>query len=144
MKRNEIGLDEIKKRIFPFAIDLLLIGVAMFLGWDRLFTVPGILFCLAIVILFFIGVGDIVSLVMLIMTGKDELRVVRPITSTAVAVISFVVGIIMYVTDDSLALRGLEAELVWFVISIPAMVTAFIQMFIYTLKKEPGNKETEG
>ena len=66
----------------------------------------------------------------MIRTEKDHSRVVKPVTSTAISLISFVIGIIMYVTDDSLILRGLEAELVWFLISIPAAIIAFIQFFI--------------
>ena len=96
----KIDLDEIKKRIGLFVLDLLLVGVAMFLGSERLFSIPGIIFVLTIVILFIISMGDIASLVVLIKTEKDNSAVVKPVTSTAIAVISFVAGIIMYVTDD--------------------------------------------
>ena len=76
---------------------------------------------------------------MLIKTEKDNSAVVKPVTSTAIAVISFLVGLIMYVTDDSFILRGLEAELVWVLISIPAIITAFIQFFMFTFKKSKQN-----
>ncbi len=53
----------------------------------------------------------------------------------AVTIISAVIGGISYVNDHNFILRGLEAELIWFFISLPSLVMTVIHFIISFIKK---------
>ena len=62
----------------------------------------------------------------------------------AITIISVVIGVISYINDDSFMgiLRGLEAELIWFFISLPSFVMTvvhFIISYINLIKKTKNN-----
>lgn len=56
--------------------------------------------------------------------------IVLPLVCLVTAIISAVIGGISYVNDHSFVLRGLDAELIWFFISIPAFVLAIIHFVV--------------
>ena len=65
-------------------------------------------------------------------TGR-KVRMIIPLTCLAITVISGVTGVISYVNDHSFMMRGFEAELIWFLITLPAlaaMTVHFILAFI--------------
>ena len=56
----------------------------------------------------------------------------------AITIISAFVGILLFVNDHAFMLRGLEAELTWFFISLPALAVAiihFVILFVQMTKK---------
>ena len=53
----------------------------------------------------------------------------------AVTIISAVIGGISYVNDHNFILRGLEAELIWFFISLPSLVMTVIHFIFSFIKK---------
>ena len=60
----------------------------------------------------------------------------------AVTILSAVIGGISYVNDHNFILRGLEAQLIWFFISLPSLVLTiihFIISFINISKKAKNN-----
>ena len=62
----------------------------------------------------------------------------------AIAIISAVIGRISYANDDSIILRGLEAELIWVFVSVPSLVLAivhFIVSYIHLSKRANDPKD---
>ena len=59
----------------------------------------------------------------------------------AVTIISAVIGGISYVNDHNFILRGLEAELIWFFISLPSLVMTVIHFIISFIKMSKKNKQ---
>ena len=100
--------------------------------------VLGLLLVLILSIVLILGIGFIGFLAVMKATGKDYSDTVRPVTSLAIAVISVVVGIIMYINDHSFMniMRGFDAQLVWFLVSVPAGVIALIQFIKYMVKSK--------
>ncbi len=91
----------------------------------------------AVSVMFILSLGYIASFVVKKITGKDHALVVMPVTSIAISVISIIVGMIMYANDHSFMniMRGFEAELVWLLLSMPAVVVAVVQFIRYAVKK---------
>lgn len=123
--------------ILYFAITIALIVIAAFLGFDGLVSVPGVILVFTASVMFILSLGYIASFFVKKSTGKDHTPAVMPITSIAISVISIIVGIIMYVNDHSFMniMRGLEAELVWLLISVPAAVVAVVQFIVYVIRR---------
>lgn len=59
----------------------------------------------------------------------------------AVTIISAVIGGISYVNDHNFILRGLEAELIWFFISLPSLVMTVVHFIISFIKMSKKNKQ---
>ena len=53
-----------------------------------------------------------------------------PVISFIVAIVSAIIGLIMFINDHNFIMRGLESEIVWFSISIPALLTSFIHLAV--------------
>jgi len=60
-----------------------------------------------------------------IKTGKKT-RTVIPLTCLAFTVISGVIGLVSYINDHNFILRGLEAQLIWFLIMLPTLVATIV------------------
>ena len=100
--------------------------------------VLGLLLILVVSIVLILCISFIVSLAVMKATDKNHADEVKPASSLAIAVISAIVGIIMYVNDHSFMniMRGFDAQLVWFLIAIPAGIIALIQFIRYARKRE--------
>lgn len=127
-----------EKGIVCFAISIALIVTAALLGFDRLVSIPGVIIVFSAPVMLTISLGYIASFIVIKMTGKDHTLAVMPVTSIAISVISIIAGLIMYINDHSFMniMRGMEAELVWILISVPAAVIALVQFVRYMVKKE--------
>lgn len=53
-----------------------------------------------------------------------------PVISFIVAIVSAIIGLIMFINDHNFIMRGFESEIVWFSISIPALLTSFIHLAV--------------
>lgn len=83
------------------------------------------------------GIAVLIYNIFNAVTKKDN-RMILPFSSLTIAIISAFVGILLYVNDHAFMLRGLEAELTWFFISLPALAVAiihFVIMFVQMSKK---------
>lgn len=60
---------------------------------------------------------------------------VIPLVCLAVAVISAIIGAISYINDHNFILRGFDAELIWFFISVPAFILAIIHFVVLAFRK---------
>ena len=124
---------KLENGILFLAITIALIIIAAFLGFERLVSIPGVILVFTASVMIIISLDYFASFVVEKITGKDHTPAVFPITSIAISVISAIVGVIMYINDHSFMniMRGLEAELVWLLISVPAAVVALIQFIRY-------------
>ncbi len=123
----------LKEKIWLIAVPLLLALAIIFIGRERMFTVSGYFLSFTAVVLLLVGLGYFVAAIFTAKTGKDQTTLAVPLTSAAAAVISFIVGIILYAADDGF-LKGLMGEIVWFFISVPAVITALAEFIIFTVK----------
>lgn len=79
----------------------------------------------------------------LVSSNKEVSEIVIPLVCLAVAIISAIIGAVSYVNDHNFILRGLEAGLLWFFISIPAFILAiihFVASYIRMSKKVKATK----
>ena len=75
------------------------------------------------------GIAYLVHNIVARIRGKDS-AIVLPLICLAIAVISAIIGVISHVNDHSFMMRGFEAELLWFFVSIPSLVVAIIHFII--------------
>ena len=75
------------------------------------------------------GIAYLICMVVARIKGPVRIPVL-PLTCLIMAIISAVIGGITYANDHSFMLRGLEAELIWFFISISAFVLAIIHFIL--------------
>ena len=75
------------------------------------------------------GFAYLVKLIVSVFRDKDP-ELVLPLTSLAVSLISGIIGLISYINNHKLILGDLEAMLIWFFISIPALVVAVIHFIL--------------
>ena len=112
------------------------------IGMDKiLLTIPGWAYAIVTVLMLTLAAGCIVNTVYEKLTGKDGLQHIRLIVSTFVAVGSLIAGLVSYHNDHSFMLRGLDAELIWVLITIPTFIMSvvlFIRYFVknYTIRKK--------
>lgn len=126
----------------------------------RVFIILGIVMAVISVVLFYLILTEIISLRFIFLEfvtvpltinglaylvfffmdavkGKDQ-TIVLPLVCLGVAIISAIIGVINYVNDHNFILRGLEAQLIWFIISVPALILSiihFIASYIHMRKK---------
>ena len=66
----------------------------------------------------------------MVSANKEVPDVVISLVCLAVAVISGIIGLISFSSDQSFILRGLEAQLIWYFISGPAFILAIIHFIV--------------
>ena len=93
----DIDTDYLKWRIWFIIASLVLVGVVIFLGVDRIFSGWGFVFFAVVVGMVLTSLGFIISFFVMINTGKDRTEAVLPITSISVAVITALIGIPLYI-----------------------------------------------
>ena len=131
----EIDTDYLKWRIWFIIASLVLVGVVIFLGYDRIFSGWGFVFFAVVVGMVLTSLGFIISFFVMINTGKDRTEAVLPITSISVAVITALIGIPLYIKGRREILGELAPLLLWVFVSVPAVVTALIHLVIFKIKK---------
>ncbi|MBR3580861.1 MAG: hypothetical protein IKN95_07675 [Lachnospiraceae bacterium] len=130
----EIDTDYLKWRIWFIIASLVLVGVVIFLGFDRIFSGWGFVFFAVVVGMVLTSLGFIISFFVMINTGKDRTEAVLPITSISVAVITALIGIPLYIKGRREILGELAPLLLWVFVSVPAVVTALIHLVIFKIK----------
>jgi hypothetical protein len=130
----EIDTDYLKRRIWFIIASLVLVGVVIFLGFDRIFSGWGFVFFAVVVGMVLTSLGFIISFFVMINTGKDRTEAVLPITSISVAVITALIGIPLYIKGRREILGELAPLLLWVFVSVPAVVTALIHLVIFKIK----------
>lgn len=130
----EIDTDYLKWRIWFIIASLVLVGVVIFLGFDRIFSGWGFVFFAVVVGMVLTSLGFIISFFVMINTGKDRTEAVLPITSISVAVITALIGIPLYIKGRREILGELAPLLLWLFVSVPAVVTALIHLVIFKIK----------
>ena len=130
----EIDTDYLKWRIWFIIASLVLVGVVIFLGVDRIFSGWGFVFFAVVVGMVLTSLGFIISFFVMINTGKDRTEAVLPITSISVAVITALIGIPLYIKGRREILGELAPLLLWVFVSVPAVVTALIHLVIFKIK----------
>ena len=136
----EIDTDYLKWRIWFIIASLVLVGVVIFLGFDRIFSGWGFVFFAVVVGMVLTSLGFIISFFVMINTGKDRTEAVLPITSISVAVITALIGIPLYIKGRREILGELAPLLLWVFVSVPAVVTALIHLFIFKIKMRRDDK----
>lgn len=107
-------------------VSLILLSVFIFiLAANEVLPFPAILICGLLTPAIVTCAGYSIYYQIELKTGKTA-RTAIPLICLAAAVISGVIGYINYVNDQSFILRGLEAQLIWFLFSLPALVTAIV------------------
>ena len=106
--------------IFMLSITGTLPSLLAFIWW---ITTPIIVTCAAYAVYYAV----------VFMTNK-ELKYLVPIVCLGIAIVSAIIGVILYVTDDNFILRGLDAELIWFFGSIPSLLTAIVHFIINSIR----------
>ena len=138
-------MKDCEKDIVTIVVSAVMLISVPLIGMDTiLLTVFGWAYAIATVLMLTLSAGCIASMIFEKMTGKDVSQRIRLIVSAFAAAGSLVVGLICYCTDHSVMLRGLEAELIWVLISAPTFIMSIVQLIRYfktnyTLqrKKEP-------
>lgn len=136
----EIDTDYLKRRIWFIIASLVLVGVVIFLGFDRIFSGWGFVFFAVVVGMVLTSLGFIISFFVMINTGKDCTEAVLPITSISVAVITALIGIPLYIKGRREILGELAPLLLWVFVSVPAVVTALIHLVIFKIKMRRDDK----
>ena len=136
----EIDTDYLKRRIWFIIASLVLVGVMIFLGFDRIFSGWGFVFFAVVVGMVLTSLGFIISFFVMINTGKDRTEAVLPITSISVAVITALIGIPLYIKGRREILGELAPLLLWVFVSVPAVVTALIHLVIFKIKMRRDDK----
>ena len=136
----EIDTDYLKRRIWFIIASLVLVGVVIFLGFDRIFSGWGFVFFAVVVGMVLTSLGFIISFLVMINTGKDRTEAVLPITSISVAVITALIGIPLYIKGRREILGELAPLLLWVFVSVPAVVTALIHLVIFKIKMRRDDK----
>ncbi len=136
----EIDTDYLKRRIWFIIASLVLVGVVIFLGFDRIFSGWGFVFFAVVVGMVLTSLGFIISFFVMINTGKDRTEAVLPITSISVAVITALIGIPLYIKGRREILGELAPLLLWVFVSVPAVVTALIHLVIFKIKMRRDDK----
>ena len=136
----EIDTDYLKWRIWFIIASLVLVGVVIFLGFDRIFSGWGFVFFAVVVGMVLTSLGFIISFFVMINTGKDRTEAVLPITSISVAVITALIGIPLYIKGRREILGELAPLLLWVFVSVPAVVTALIHLVIFKIKMRRDDK----
>lgn len=136
----EIDTDYLKRRIWFIIVSLVLVGVVIFLGFDRIFSGWGFVFFAVVVGMVLTSLGFIISFFVMINTGKDRTEAVLPITSISVAVITALIGIPLYIKGRREVLGELAPLLLWVFVSVPAVVTALIHLVIFKIKMRRDDK----
>ena len=136
----EIDTDYLKWRIWFIIASLVLVGVVIFLGFDRIFSGWGFVFFAVVVGMVLTSLGFIISFFVMINTGKDRTEAVLPITSISVAVITALIGIPLYIKGRREILGELAPLLLWVFVSVPAVVTALIHFVIFKIKMRRDDK----
>ena len=136
----EIDTNYLKRRIWFIIASLVLVGVVIFLGFDRIFSGWGFVFFAVVVGMVLTSLGFIISFFEMINTGKDRTEAVLPITSISVAVITALIGIPLYIKGRREILGELAPLLLWVFVSVPAVVTALIHLVIFKIKMRRDDK----
>lgn len=136
----EIDTDYLKRRFWFIIASLVLVGVVIFLGFDRIFSGWGFVFFAVVVGMVLTSLGFIISFFVMINTGKDRTEAVLPITSISVAVITALIGIPLYIKGRREILGELAPLLLWVFVSVPAVVTALIHLVIFKIKMRRDDK----
>ncbi len=136
----EIDTDYLKRRIWFIIASHVLVGVVIFLGFDRIFSGWGFVFFAVVVGMVLTSLGFIISFFVMINTGKDRTEAVLPITSISVAVITALIGIPLYIKGRREILGELAPLLLWVFVSVPAVVTALIHLVIFKIKMRRDDK----
>lgn len=141
-------MNKLKKplTLFITAISLILLSVlAVALIKEEILPVPFILiWCLttpAIVICLAYSIYYLIE-----WKTNKKVKIIAPLTCLVVAIVSGVIGIISNANDHSIVMRGMEAQLIWFLITVPslvAMIVCFIRSYIQTKNELEKLKEQQ-
>ena len=96
--------------------------------WDIL---PGACFFLNFITIPLVvnGIAYLIYYLTAKIKGKEQIFIL-PLTSLTVAILSAVIGGILYANDHGFIMRGIEAEFVWFFVSAPSLVLSIIHFVI--------------
>ena len=97
------------------------LSVRLILIW--FLTTPVIVTCFAYIIYYIVKA-----------ITKKELLIIVPTVCFVVTIVSLIIGIILYKNDHSFVMQGLEAELIWFLGTIPSFIATIIHITIFYTK----------
>lgn len=67
----------------------------------------------------------------IIAADKDgDHTIILSLVCLVIAIVSAIIGVISFVNDHSFILRGVDAQLIWFFVSIPAFILAIIHFIV--------------
>ena len=75
------------------------------------------------------GFAYLVNYLVFVFRGSES-DIVLPLACLSVSMISAIIGLISYMNNHKIILGELEAQLIWFFISIPSLVVAIIHFII--------------
>ena len=110
----------------------ILLGIVI-IFFNNLTSPQGFIFICICSFIVVIGFAYLINLLLMLFTSKDRTDYVLPISCGAICIISFIVGLIIYMNDSGF-LKGLEAEIIWVFISAPAFVCAIVYLIILVVK----------
>lgn len=120
------------KGIATILISIAMVCAIPLIGMDKiLLTIPGWAYAIVTVLMLTLAAGCIVNVIYEKLTGKDCSQRIRLIVSALVTVGSLIVGLISYHNDHSFMMRGMEAELIWVLISAPTFIMSIVLLIGY-------------
>ena len=123
---------------------IILTGLIIILCFNDVLDLRALFVCWISVPIIVIGIAYFVYCRIKMKTSRESKYVILLIC-LAVAIISALIGVIVYINDHSFMMRGVEAQLIWVFVSLPLFVTALIFLMTdyirYIKLKKNGNEE---